>query len=373
MTLFMKKVIVGMSGGVDSSVSACLLQKQGYLVEGLFMKNWEEDDTQKYCPSASDLLDAKAVCNTLKIQLHTINFSKEYWEEVFQICLQEYSNGRTPNPDILCNKEIKFKYFLKFAIEDLSADFIATGHYVRCITFNKKINLIRGADIYKDQSYFLYTLNQQQLKRCLFPIGSFTKLQVRKIAKESNLITANKKDSTGICFIGKRKFKTFLSNYLPIKPGFIVNTDGKTLGMHQGISFYTIGQRKGLNIGGIEYSNGQPWYVVDKNITNNIIIVAQGPNHPCLMSTVFIVKQVFWIKGCFLKSPIYCSVKTRYRQIDVQCYVYPIKSNNLRITLQRPIASIAPGQSAVFYKQEYCLGGGIITKRFPLMITEIMK
>lgn len=363
----MKKVVVGMSGGVDSSVSAWLLKKQGYLVEGLFMKNWEDDDTE-YCFAKSDLLDVQAVCHDLNIQLHTVNFSKEYWEEVFQIFLKEYKDGRTPNPDVLCNKEIKFKHFLEFSIKDLKADFIATGHYVRSISIQKKIYLIRGVDIYKDQSYFLYTLNQQQLKQCLFPVGGLTKVQVRKIAKKLNLVTANKKDSTGICFIGKRKFKNFLNNYIPTKPGFIVNIYGKKLGIHQGVSFYTIGQRKGLKIGGISCGNGKPWYVIDKNITKNVLVVVQGIQHPYLVSNIFIVEQVFWITGFFLKSPIYCSVKIRYRQNDIPCYVYPISNNKLRIILQNPIIAITPGQSAVFYKQEFCLGGGVITKRFPLTL-----
>ncbi|ADV33788.1 tRNA-specific 2-thiouridylase mnmA [Candidatus Blochmanniella vafra str. BVAF] len=366
----MKKVIVGISGGVDSSVSAWLLKKRGYKVEGLFMKNWENDDTQEFCASKSDLIDACSVCNTLKIPLHTVNFSREYWNNVFKVFLKLYNIGLTPNPDILCNKEIKFKYFLEFAIEDLGADFIATGHYVRRINFNNKISLIRGIDLNKDQSYFLYTLNQQQLKHCLFPIGNFTKLKVRSIAKKLNLITANKKDSMGICFIGKRNFKKFLSNYIPIQPGPIVNVHGYKIGTHQGVPFYTIGQRKGLNIGGIKNSNGKPWYVVDKKIENNSLIVAQGINHPCLMSNQFVVQQIFWIEECILTSPLQCSVKTRYRQPDSKCYIFPISKNNLRIILKYPITAITPGQSAVFYLNERCLGGGIITKHFPLMSTQ---
>lgn len=369
----MKKVIVGISGGVDSSVSAWLLKEQGYIVEGLFMKNWEDDDNSTYCSSKSDLLDANTVCNDLSIPLHTVNFSKEYWENVFQIFLKEYNVGHTPNPDILCNKEIKFKYFLEFAIEDLQADFIATGHYVRCININKKIKLIRGVDTNKDQSYFLYTLNQKQLKHCLFPVGTLIKKQVRNIAKKLNLITANKKDSTGICFIGKRKFNKFIERYIPSNPGWIINTNGNKLGMHKGIAFYTIGQRKGLNIGGIQNSNGEPWYVVDKNLKNNILIVAQGKNNPYLMSNQFIVEQVFWINGYVLKSTIQCSVKTRYRQPDTQCYVYPISNNFLKITLKNPIVAVTPGQSAVFYLQKYCLGGGIITKRFPMMPITVLS
>lgn len=363
----MKKVIVGMSGGVDSSVAAWLLKEQGYAVEGLFMKNWEEDDRIDYCAAESDLLDAYAVCKDLNIPLHTVNFSQEYWENVFQVFLKEYKMGFTPNPDILCNKEIKFKYFLKFSVEDLQADFIATGHYVRCVSNNEKINLIKGVDINKDQSYFLYTLNQKQLKRCIFPLGTLTKNQVRNIARRLNLVTANKKDSTGICFIGKRKFINFIKHYIPINPGWILNIYGNKLGMHQGIPFYTVGQRKGLNIGGIQESNGKPWYVADKLLKNNTLIVVQDINNPYLMSNKFIVKQVFWIDGDFLKSSIQCSVKIRYRQQDVPCYIVPISKNILKIVLKYPIAAIAPGQSAVFYCKERCLGGGIITKRFPLI------
>lgn len=355
-----------MSGGVDSSVSAWLLKNQGYQVEGVFMKNWEDDDNPHHCSSKTDLLDVRAVCDDLDIPLHTVNFSQEYWENVFQIFLKEYSIGRTPNPDVLCNKEIKFKYFLEFAVKDLKAKFIATGHYVRCVNINNKINLMRGIDSNKDQSYFLYTLNQQQLKHCLFPLGTLTKIQVRNIAKKINLITANKKDSTGICFIGKRKFASFIKRYIPVTPGWIVDIHGNKLGMHQGIPFYTIGQRKGLNIGGIQNSNGKPWYVINKNVKNNILIVAQGINNPYLMSNKFFVDQVFWISGCLLKSSIQCSVKIRYHHPDIQCYVFPILNNILEITLKYPVSAITPGQSAVFYWKGQCLGGGIITKYLPL-------
>ncbi|WP_159715406.1 tRNA 2-thiouridine(34) synthase MnmA [Blochmannia endosymbiont of Camponotus nipponensis] len=361
-----KKVIVGMSGGVDSSVSAWLLQQQGYTVEGLFMKNWEDDDNTEYCASASDLSDTYSVCNHLGIHLHTINFSQEYWENVFQIFLREYSAGRTPNPDILCNKEIKFKYFLEFARKSLGADLIATGHYVRRININKEIYLMRGVDRNKDQSYFLYTLSSKQLRQCLFPLGTLNKSKVRNIAKKLNLITANKKDSTGICFIGKRKFKDFISNYIPIRPGIIINTRGKKIGTHQGVSFYTLGQRKGLNIGGVKEGNGQPWYVIDKDIMNNTLIVAQKRNHPRLMSTEFVAEQAQWIKENTLKSPLCCTVKTRYRHPDIPCQVYPLSNNNLRVILKNPVLAITPGQSAVFYSKERCLGGGIIAKNILL-------
>ncbi|URJ31110.1 tRNA 2-thiouridine(34) synthase MnmA [Blochmannia endosymbiont of Camponotus sp.] len=360
-----KKVIVGMSGGVDSSVSAWILLQQGYEVEGLFMKNWEDDDSNENCASASDLSDAHSVCNHLGIYLHTVNFSKEYWENVFQVFLQEYRIGRTPNPDILCNKEIKFKCFLEFALKDLDADFIATGHYVRRIDTNQGTCLMRGLDKNKDQSYFLYTLSHTKLKQCLFPIGILNKSQVRSIAQELNLITANKKNSTGICFIGKRKFINFISNYIPIQPGMIINVNGDKIGTHQGVSFYTLGQRKGLNIGGIKRGNGKPWYVIDKDIKNNTLIAAQEHHHPLLMSAEFIAKQVQWIKRNMLKSPLHCTVKTRYRHPDVQCYIYPIFNNNLKVILKNPISAITPGQSAVFYSHENCLGGGIIEKAIP--------
>lgn len=363
-----KKVIVGMSGGVDSSVTAWLLQQQGYQVEGVFMKNWENDDQQKICTSTYDFLDAHSVCNTLGIHLHTINFAKEYWDNVFKIFLREYNIGHTPNPDILCNKEIKFKCFMEFACEDLGADFIATGHYVRRFDYNNETYLMRGLDINKDQSYFLYILSSAQIKKCLFPLGTFTKLQVRNIAKKLNLITANKKDSTGICFIGKRNFRNFLSYYIPKKIGDIHNTNGKIIGTHQGIQFYTLGQRSGLNIGGTREGNGKPWYIVKKDITHNILIAAQDNNHPYLMSNKFIIKQVNWITKHMLKSNLYCVVKTRYRQPDIQCNVHPISSTNntFEVTLNNPITAITPGQSAVFYLKERCLGGGIISKRYLL-------
>lgn len=354
-----------MSGGVDSSVTAWLLQQQGYQVEGVFIKSWEDNDQKDFCISTHDLLDAYSVCDTLKIRLHTINFSKEYWDNVFQKFLKEYSMGRTPNPDVLCNKEIKFKCFMEFACEDLDADLIATGHYVRRVDKNKRTYLMRGIDIHKDQSYFLYILKDTQIKKCLFPLGTFTKLQVRNIAKNLKLSTANKKDSTGICFIGKRKFRNFLSNYIPINPGDIHDVNGNKIGMHQGIQFYTLGQRTGLKIGGIRQGNGKPWYVVDKNIKKNLLIVAQNNNHPYLLSTKFVIEQINWITKSTFTSNLDCMVKTRYRQPDIQCNIHPISKKNLQVTLNIPIAAITPGQSAVFYLQERCLGGGIILKNIP--------
>nr|WP_083172656.1 tRNA 2-thiouridine(34) synthase MnmA [secondary endosymbiont of Trabutina mannipara] len=356
-----KKVIVGLSGGVDSSVTAWLLQQQGYLVEGLFMKNWEEYDNEKYCHVANDLVDTQIICDQLGIILHTVNFAAEYWDKVFVKFIAEYQALRTPNPDILCNKEIKFKTFLDFATESLGADFIATGHYVRRYDINGKIRLLRGIDKNKDQSYFLYTLGYTQLSRCLFPIGELVKTEVRRIASKLRLVTATKKDSTGICFIGKRKFRNFIESYLPIAPqGAIVSVDGQQLGYHQGLMYYTLGQRKGLGIGGTRKGNEYPWYVVDKDIKNNQLIVAQGNQHPRLMSTSFVTNQLYWVDREPIREQMYCTVKTRSRQPDINCLVKPISDGHLQVILEHPLAAVTPGQSAVFYLEERCLGGGII-------------
>ncbi|MGL9769536.1 MAG: tRNA 2-thiouridine(34) synthase MnmA [Sodalis sp. (in: enterobacteria)] len=361
-----KKVIIGMSGGVDSSVSAWLLQQQGYLVEGLFMKNWEEDDNEEFCSAASDLADAQAVCDTLDIMLHTVNFAAEYWDNVFAHFLAEYQAGRTPNPDILCNKEIKFKAFLEFAENELGADYIATGHYVRRIDVDGKSCLLGGLDDNKDQSYFLYTLSHAQLSRCLFPIGELTKPKVRRIAAKLDLVTATKKDSTGICFIGERKFRDFLSRYLPAQPGAIVSVDGKEVARHQGLMYHTLGQRKGLGIGGIRGGSKEPWYVVDKDLTHNQLIVAQGQQHPRLMSTGLTAGQLHWVKREPLTEALRCMLKTRYRQPYIACLVTPQVDGRLQVNFDQPVGAITPGQSAVFYLAKCCLGGGIIEERQPL-------
>ncbi|EUD02554.1 tRNA (5-methylaminomethyl-2-thiouridylate)-methyltransferase [Providencia alcalifaciens RIMD 1656011] len=357
------KVIVGMSGGVDSSVSAYLLQQQGYQVIGLFMKNWEEDDDEEYCSAATDLADAQAVCDKLGIELRTINFAAEYWDNVFEHFLEEYKAGRTPNPDILCNKEIKFKAFLEFAAEDLGADYIATGHYVRRRDVDGKSQLLRGLDNNKDQSYFLYTLSHEQIAKSLFPVGELEKPEVRRIAEEIGLVTAKKKDSTGICFIGERKFRDFLGRYLPAQPGPIVTVDGEIIGQHEGLMYHTLGQRKGLGIGGTKEGSEEPWYVVDKDVENNQLIVAQGHEHPRLMSVGLIAQQLDWVDRQPLTEPLRCVVKTRYRQADIPCTITPLSAEKIQVIFDYPVAAVTPGQSAVFYIDEVCLGGGVIEAR----------
>jgi tRNA-specific 2-thiouridylase len=355
-----KKVIVGMSGGVDSSVSAYLLLQQGYQVEGLFMKNWEEDDNEQYCAAAEDLNDAQSVADKLGIELHTINFAAEYWDNVFEFFLAEYKSGRTPNPDIMCNKEIKFKAFLEFAAEELEADYIATGHYVRRRKQDGHWQMLRGLDDNKDQSYFLYTLGEEHIAQTLFPIGDIEKPRVREIAHQQGLITHDKKDSTGICFIGERKFTDFLAQYLPAQPGIIETAEGQEIGQHQGLMYHTLGQRKGLLIGGMKEFGEQPWYVVDKDMQRNVLIVGQGANHPRLYSTGLVANQLHWVDRKGLASPLRCTVKTRYRQQDIDCTLTPSKDGSLEVIFDTPQKAVTPGQSAVFYAQDICLGGGII-------------
>jgi tRNA-specific 2-thiouridylase len=354
------KVIVGMSGGVDSSVSAYLLKEQGYQVEGLFMKNWEEDDNDEYCAAAEDLRDAQSVADKLGIELHTINFSAEYWDNVFEYFLAEYKAGRTPNPDIMCNKEIKFKAFLEFAAEDLGADYIATGHYVQRAQVNGKWQLLRGLDGNKDQSYFLYTLGEEHIAKTLFPVGDIEKPRVREIAEQQGLITHNKKDSTGICFIGERKFKDFLAQYLPAQPGKIETAEGKTIGDHEGLMYHTLGQRKGLLIGGMKDFGEEPWYVVDKDIPRNVLIVGQGADHPRLYSKGLVAKQLDWGDRRGPAEETRCTVKTRYRQEDITCLIKPQNDGSVIVEFDQPQKAVTPGQSAVFYSEDVCLGGGII-------------
>lgn len=362
----MKKVIIAMSGGVDSSVSAWILKNKGYYVEGLFMKNWEEDDNETYCNSKKDLQDAKIICKQLNIKLHKINFSTEYWNHVFKYFIAEYKMGNTPNPDILCNKEIKFKIFLKFALKELNADFIATGHYVRTKTIQNKILLIKGTDKKKDQSYFLYTIKKHQIKKILFPIGTLKKTKVRKLAKKLNFINANKKDSTGICFIGKRKFQNFIKKYIPYKIGKIIDIEGKTIGKHNNAIYYTLGQRKLLGIGGIKNKKNHPWYVIDKDIKNNILIVDQNKNTPYLKSNSLIAHKINWINDEKINFKLEYQAKVRYNQKSTKCKIIPVNQNEIKVIFKQTITAVTPGQSVVFYLNDICLGGGIIKKHIPI-------
>ncbi len=354
-----KHIIVGMSGGVDSSVAALLLKEQGHFVEGVFMKNWEEDDTDTYCPASAEMADAQAICDKLQIELHRVNFAAEYWERVFTDFLAEYKAGRTPNPDILCNKEIKFKAFLHYA-KQRGADYIATGHYARCQQAQNQFQLLKGLDPAKDQSYFLYTLTQAQLSQSLFPVGELKKQAVRDIANKAGFINHAKKDSTGICFIGERKFKTFLNEYLPAQPGAIETDAGMVIGQHDGLMFYTVGQRQGLKIGGLKNTSESPWYVVGKNLERNVLIVAQGQNNPLLYAQSLLATDVHWIDGIPKNLPFTAAAKTRYRQADQACMITPIDEKQYKIDFIEPQRAITPGQSVVFYQGEQCLGGGII-------------
>ncbi len=355
-----KKVVVGMSGGVDSSVAAWLLRERGYEVTGLFMKNWEEDDTGSYCNAAADLADARAVCDKIGVELKTVNFAAEYWDRVFENFLSEYAAGRTPNPDVLCNREIKFKAFLEYALEDLGADLMATGHYARRSSGDPP-RLLRGADPAKDQSYFLYALKSDRLARALFPVGDLLKTEVRKIARDLGLATAAKKDSTGICFIGEKKFAEFLARFLPARKGEIVTPDGRVVGEHDGLMYHTVGQRRGLGIGGMRGAAAEPWYVVGKDLERNRLIVAQGRRNPLLMSRGLVASNLTLVSLPELPPGRY-GVKIRYRQPDVPCAAEPLGGGRFRVVFDREIPAVTPGQSAVLYRGEECLGGGIIER-----------
>jgi len=354
----MSNVIVGLSGGVDSAVAALLLKQQGHTVSAVFMKNWDEDDEQDYCPSEEDLADARAIAEKLEIELHTVSFSAEYWNRVFAHFLSECEAGRTPSPDIICNREIKFRAFLDYAIK-LGADFIATGHYAR-IEKTPSVRLLKGLDSRKDQTYFLHTLTREQLGKSLFPLGELDKTGVRKLAAAEGFSNHAKKDSTGICFIGERRFSKFLSRYLKKNPGEIRTLDNQLIGQHEGLMFYTIGQRQGLGIGGRSDSSGEPWYVTGKDMDNNVLIVAQGVNHPALFSSGLRASQLYWISGADVVSPFACTARIRHQQ-PVQACTLTVRSDQAgTVSFETPQRAVAPGQSIVFYQDDECLGGAII-------------
>lgn len=376
-------IVVGLSGGVDSSVTALLLKQQGFDVSAIFMKNWNEDDDDGYCPAEEDFADAQSIAAELDIPFHGVNFAPEYWDNVFSYFLSEYKAGRTPNPDILCNKEIKFKVFLDYALAQ-GADKIASGHYARVKEENGQFYLLKGKDNNKDQSYFLYTLGQYPLSRTLFPVGELDKTEVRHLAEKFHLASWDKKDSTGICFIGERNFSKFLSQYLPAKPGDMVTPEGEVVGQHQGLMYHTLGQRKGLGIGGRKSESsrlsqktaqkaGQPWFAAQKDLQKNQLIVVQGKDHPLLYTNRLTASKLHWVSGKASEPPFQCMAKTRYRQLDQPCTITSIDTSHVKSTnnntenqthcvveFEAPQFAVTPGQSVVFYQDEICLGGGVI-------------
>lgn len=361
----MERIVAGMSGGVDSAVAALLLKRQGYDVVGVFMKNWDEQDEDGVCTSTADWEDVQDVCQTIGIPCYSVNFEKEYMDRVFSRFLEEYKKGRTPNPDVLCNREIKFKAFLEFA-EKLGAEKIATGHFVRTETQEGHPVLLRGEDKNKDQSYFLYMLKERQLAKAVFPVGGMTKTQVRVLAREEGLSVSGKKDSTGICFIGERNFRAFLQSYLPAAPGDMRTEAGETVGRHIGLAYYTLGQRKGLGIGG--RGDGRSWFVLQKELQSNVLIVGQGDDHPSLYSTHIQAGEATWIGGCAPMpegEPFRCTAKFRYRQPDQQVSI--LQSGDIVfIEADEAQRAVTPGQSAVFYLGERCLGGAIVDAAVPI-------
>lgn len=354
------RVIVGMSGGVDSSVAAWRLLEQGYHVEGLFMKNWNEDDGTEYCTAREDLLDAMQVAGVLGIELHTVNFAAEYWDRVFEHFLAEYRAGRTPNPDILCNREIKFRAFLDHALA-LGADAIATGHYAR-IDHHGRATLRRAVDGNKDQTYFLHAVGHERFARTLFPLGDLHKPEVRAIAARQGFANHKKKDSTGICFIGERRFRDFLQQYLPAQPGAIEDEHGRVIGEHAGLMYYTLGQRQGLGIGGRRDADESPWYAAHKDLARNVLVAVQGHDHPLLMSRTLDSAVVDWVAGEPPPLPCRLTARTRYRQPDQPCTVTALDGGRVRVTFDTPQRAVTPGQSVVFYQDDICLGGAVIER-----------
>ncbi|WP_336805198.1 tRNA 2-thiouridine(34) synthase MnmA [Bacillus subtilis] len=353
------RIVVGMSGGVDSSVAALLLKEQGYDVIGVFMKNWDDTDEFGVCTATGDYDDVIRVCNQLGIPYYAVNFENQYWDKVFTYFLDEYKKGRTPNPDVMCNKEIKFKTFLEHAM-NLGADYVATGHYAQVIKENTRTRMLRGKDTNKDQTYFLNQLTEEQLSKVVFPIGGLEKSKVRELAAEANLATASKKDSTGICFIGERNFKEFLSGYLPAQKGNMETFDGKVVGYHDGLMYYTIGQRHGLGIGG----NGDPWFVIGKDLERNVLYVGQGFHQEKLYSDSLIAANVNWISKDSILNKFECTAKFRYRQPDNKVTVELLRNSKVKVTFGEPLRAITPGQAVVFYQGDECLGGGTIDKVF---------
>jgi tRNA-specific 2-thiouridylase len=357
-------IIVGVSGGVDSAVAAWLLQRQGHRVTAVFMKNWEEDDSEEHCAAAEDFDAARSVCERLDVPLRSVNFATEYWDQVFSEFLAEVEAGHTPNPDVLCNREIKFKAFLDFALS-LGADRVATGHYARIEVDGGCYRLLKGLDANKDQSYFLYALNQHALAKSCFPLGELTKPQVRAFAREAGLPNHARKDSTGICFIGERPFKAFLRRYLPPRPGDIRTLTGEVKGRHEGLMYYTIGQRTGLGIGG----PGGPWYAVDKDMRNNVLYVVEGRDHPALFGTELYARDLHWLAGVAPRMPLECAAKIRYRIADTACRLEAGLHDTIRVSFKQAQRAITPGQSVVFYDDDVCLGGGIIAVRAPAHVS----